>query len=245
MSSAPGEPDDQDPRRPLIKVVSWNIELGKGIDTAAEDLTVIPELRDPDVLLVQEMSPESVRDLADALGMEFRYSAPAHHTKTDRPFGNAVLSRWHLTETTEIRLPHTAPVQGQIRAATSATVTIDGLEVVAYSVHIETVLLELRRRRRQVQTVGQHATSSRSTAPAVIGGDFNSASKRSVTAFDETLRGYGFGRLTTADPTFGRFGRPFALDHIYGRGLDLIDTGVAGSASASDHQPVWAMVRPV
>lgn len=227
----------------MIKVVSWNIELGLGVERAIEDLTTIPELQDPDILLLQEMSPDSARRIADELGMAFRYSAPAHHPKTKQPFGNAVLSPWPLTETTEIPLPHSAPVQGQARAATSATVIVDGVVVIAYSVHIETVLLELRRRRRQVRTVGEHATDSPWAGPVVIGGDFNSASKRSLTAFDQTLHGYGFDRLTTADPTFGRFGRPFALDHIYGRHLDPIETGVARAATASDHQPVWARVR--
>jgi endonuclease/exonuclease/phosphatase family metal-dependent hydrolase len=228
----------------MIKVVSWNIELGLGIDTAIEDLTTIPELQDPDILLLQEMSPDSTRRVADELGMTFRYSAPAHHPKTSQPFGNAVLSPWPLTETTEVPLPHTAVVQGQSRAATSATVTVDGVVVVAYSIHIETVLLELRRRRRQVRTVGEHASASPSAGPVVIGGDFNSASKRSLAAFDQTLEGYGFDRLTAGDATFGRFGRPFALDHIYGRHLDLVEAGVARAAVASDHQPVWASVRP-
>lgn len=228
----------------MIKVVSWNIELGLGVETAIENLATIAELQAPDILLLQEMSPDSTRRIADELGMAFRYSAPAHHPKTKQPFGNAVLSPWPLTETTEIPLPHSARVQGQTRAATSATVTVDGVVVIAYSVHIETVLLELRRRRHQVRTVAEHAAGSPAPGPAVIGGDFNSASKRSLTAFDRTLDGFGFHRLTGADPTFGRFGRPFALDHIYGRHLELIEAGVARAATASDHQPVWAYVRP-
>lgn len=78
----------------------------------------------------------------------------------------------------------------------------------------------------------------------MIGGDFNSASKRSLAGLDQTLHGYGFERLTTAHPTFGRFGRPFALDHIYGRHLRATDTGVTVAAVVSDHRPVWVDGEP-
>ena len=75
----------------------------------------------------------------------------------------------------------------------------------------------------------------------VIGGDFNSASARSIRVFDSAMGEAGFTRASaTVGSTFERFGRPFTLDHLYAHGLRAQVSGVVASASASDHQPVWS-----
>ncbi len=222
-----------------MRVVSWNIELGRQVDRAAEELTELPELSNVDLLLVQEMDPEGTQRLAERLGMDYRYSAPAEHPMTQLPFGNAVLSRWPMSEVVDVALPHTARVQGQPRCATSTTVTVNGTPIVAYSVHIETVLLGLKRRSDQVSAIAQHAAEV-AESRVVIGGDFNSASARSIRAFDSAMGEAGFTRASaTIGTTFERFGRPFMLDHLYSRGLRVQESGVVASASASDHRPVW------
>jgi len=225
-----------------MRIVSWNIELGRNVDRAAADIVRSEYLRAPDVLLVQEMDPASVADLADRLDMDFRFAAPADHPKTGAPFGNAVLSPWPMSAAVETQLPHTAMVMGQPRAATSVVVTIDGVDVVAHSVHLETVLLDVRRRVNQVRSVAE--LTAPGSLPCIIGGDFNAASSRSLRNFDKPLHAVGFQRVTDESmKSFRRFGRLFALDHLYLRDLVVRSVGVEPTATASDHQPVWAEVE--
>lgn len=64
-------------------------------------------------------------------------------------------------------------------------------------------------------------------------------------AFDELLSDAGLERVTDASMTsFRRFGLSFALDHLYVRGFAVRSVGVERSATASDHQPVWAELEP-
>ncbi len=222
-----------------MRVVSWNIELGRNIEQAVADIDASEHLRSPDILLVQEMAPQSVEDLAARLGVDFRFAAPANHPKTGMPFGNAILSPWPMSEVVETPLPHTAAVRGQQRSAASAVVEVEGVAVVAHSVHLETVLLAIRRRVAQVRSVAE--TTSEHPHPCIIGGDFNAASARSLRNFDSPLHSVGFDRVTDASMTsFRRFGREFALDHLYVRDFTAQSVGVETTSTASDHQPVWA-----
>ena len=222
----------------MIRVVSWNIEHGLNIAQAASDLTTIPDLQDPDILLLQEMSGTGTEELAAQLGLDYRYFAPANHPETGLPFGNAILSRWPMEETEFHELPHTARIQGQPRSVTGTVVVVDGMPVATFSVHIETVLLGLRRRAEQVDTL-RSTTVDHDTV--VVGGDFNTASRRSTRCFDTVLSKAGLHRNSNSDAaTFHRFGRPFTLDHLYAKGLERIASGVAAGATASDHLPIWA-----
>ncbi len=222
-----------------MKVVSWNIEFGRNIAQAAAEIDASDQLRSPDVLLVQEMSPDSVTELADRLGLDVRFAAPAVHPSTGAPFGNAVLSPWPMSDLIETVMPHTAAVVGQERSVVSAVVTVDGVDIVAHSVHLETVLLPTRRRVDQVGVVAE--VSDLHLLPALAGGDFNTASSRSLRKFDEPLFAVGFDRVTEASmKSFKRFGRDFALDHLYVRDLHARAVGVEQTPNASDHQPVWA-----
>lgn len=222
-----------------MRVVSWNIELGRNIEQAASDIEDSEHLRSPDVLLVQEMAPHSVADLADRLGLDFRFAAAASHPKTGTPFGNAVLSPWPMSEVVETPMPHTAVVMGQKRSVASAVVEVDGVKVVAHSVHLETVLLALRWRVAQVHSLAGAADGH--PHPCIVGGDFNAASLRSLRSFDSPLQSVGFERVTDESmKSFRRFGRDFALDHLYVRDLAASSVGVELESTASDHQAVWA-----
>jgi len=222
-----------------MRIVSWNIELGRNVAQAAAEIEASDRLRSPDVLLVQEMSPDSVEELAGRLDLDVRFAAPAVHPATGAPFGNAILSSWPMSELIESVMPHTAAVMGQERSVVSAVVTVDGVDVVAHSVHLETVLLSTRRRVAQVGVVAEAA--DRHLFPSFAGGDFNAASSRSLRKFDEPLYSVGFDRVTDGSmKSFKRFGRDFALDHLYVRDFSTRAVGVESAPTASDHQPIWA-----
>ena len=228
----------------MIRIVSWNIELGLNLDQAVTELRSEPDLRNADIILLQEMSPSGTQRVAENLNMDYRYAAPARHPDTGQPFGNAVLSPWPMDHLIEIPLPHTAPIQGQPRTAVGTTIRLANTTVTAFSVHLETVLLSITRRVQQLATLTT-ALPTHTDHPVVVGGDFNTASKRSNKQFNSTMNTAGLKPLSrSSNPTFRRFGRDFTLDHIYGRDLTMKTSGVAHNAQASDHRPVWATAKP-
>ena len=226
----------------MIRAVSWNIELGLNIAAAAETLTTHPNLSGADIVLAQEVSAEGTAELAELLQMHAAYDSAAPHCKTGESFGNAILSTSPLRDVVPIQLPHVAPVNGQPRSAVFATSSIGGADLLIGSIHLETVLLALRRRCEQLQPIADFIEAAK--GPVLIGGDFNAASGRSIKAFENTLEPAGLQRPTNYTQTFRRFGRPFALDHFFVRGCGTADTGVVATAEISDHDPIWIEFEP-
>ena len=68
-----------------MRVVSWNIELGRNVDGVAEILLDHPDLQSADIVLSQEMSTDSANALAERLGMHVLYDWAELHCKTGDP----------------------------------------------------------------------------------------------------------------------------------------------------------------
>lgn len=225
-----------------VKVVTWNIELGMNLDVAVGEMQRHADLQDADVVLAQELSPTQADDLAELLGLQVVYGSAAIHCDTHEPFGNAIMSRYPMDEPVHLSLPYKALINGLFRSALVTTVHSDEGPVVVGTIHAETVLLDLHRRRQQVRVLAERLAATK--GPCIVGGDFNTASSRSQRAVVREMSVAGMKRLVpTNQPTFRRFGRPFRLDHIFGRDVQLIDGGAVEGTPVSDHDPVWAEVR--
>jgi endonuclease/exonuclease/phosphatase (EEP) superfamily protein YafD len=75
----------------------------------------------------------------------------------------------------------------------------------------------------------------------IVGGDFNTVSSRSIADLDDRFGGIGLERATRhVGVTTTRLPISFAMDHIYTRGMSVLDAGKHSQAKASDHLPVWA-----
>lgn len=220
-----------------IKVVSFNVKFSEKPDEAAAELAARP-LDGASIVLLQEMDAEGTELIAEALQMDFVYY-PASVHKTGRDFGNAVLSRWPIVEDEKIILPHINPSNGQHRIAVRAVIDSPVGEVVAYSVHTETVWLGLSARLAQARTVVEAAEGDAARFE-IVGGDFNTSDPGSV---DQTADVFGEGGFLFASRTIGRtvLGAPFEgrLDHFFVRGATPVDSGKRTTTSASDHLPVW------
>ena len=217
-----------------IRVVSFNVKYAERVDSAIAVLKTEPALRNADILLLQEMDAPGTRRLAEALGMSWVYYPAIFRHRSGRDFGNAVLSRWPITEDEKIILPHASRYARTQRIATAATVRIGDVDVRAYSTHLGTPAdISADSRRAQLQAIIADAAPH---ARAIIGGDTNSATVGRIAVEN------GFSWPTERGEPTSRFGR---WDHIFIRGFALPTPRGAGTIAnvraASDHLPVWAL----
>ena len=222
---------------PTLKVVSYNVRYGLEIDEAIDVLARTPELRDADVLLLQEMHPVGVDRIARVLGCSYVYY-PASQRTSGRDFGNAVLTRGRIADDQKSLLPHVNPFNRQARIAVRTELELGTHALQAFSVHTETPYLAARKRADQIETLLGSVPSD--GGPCLIAGDFNTMGKSSLQGFDSTFARRGFQRATAGiGSTFELGPLGFALDHVFVRGLEVIDAGKVEGAGASDHAPIW------
>jgi endonuclease/exonuclease/phosphatase family metal-dependent hydrolase len=208
-------------------------------------LTDIPGIADADILLLQEMDPAGVEEIARRLRDNYVYYPASVQPATGKDFGNAVLSRWPIKGSQKLLLPHARPFRGQRRVAVFATIAVGKSVVLAASVHIETIWLGDEKRLDQLKAVIENTPGD--ARFVVIGGDLNTLNLESVRAAERVFRRAGFRAVTEGiGPTVR--GEPTGLiapqsDHIFVRGVTLLEKGKARKARASDHYPIWARLR--
>ena len=233
-----GGPAESGPRGPAdtttLRVVSFNVEFSLHIDRAIALLASDPALRDADVLLLQEMNEEATKRIAEALGLWYVYYPAIFHFRTNRLFGNAVLSRWSIVEDRKIVLPHLSRFVRTQRTATAATIRVGQALVRVYSTHLGTMGdLAPAARRDQLRAI---LTDAEHYPHAVIGGDMNDA------GVGQVARAKGYAWPTQHGPATHRLGR---LDHIFFKGLSAPDSASSGTVlnvgGASDHLAIWAV----
>lgn len=231
-------------RGPELRVVSFNIKYAQGVEGAIHHLAHRPELRQPDVLLLQEMDHEGVKTIARALGLNYVYYPSTRHPEKkakdrkngklpdDHPefgyFGAAILSPWPLENDQKILLGRDS---GR-KAAVAATVVWPHGRLRVVNVHLPSGLGE----RFSGELAGllacvfkgdcgggtvvpPSAWASPTGGNFVLGGDFNSYRQAHLDAIAEQLREHGAstvpGIRSTANTLFLRvFPRWLSFDHI-------------------------------
>lgn len=226
-----------------LTVVTWNIQFGIEVDTAIREIEESSLLSGFDVLLLQEMDLAGTEAVANAFCADYSFASRHPHANTGRDFGNAVVTRWPITDRAQIDLPHAARVRGHHRHATFASVDVDGIAIGCYSVHTEVPLLPLSKRREQF---AQLAADTASGPPdrSVVGGDFNTITARGLRALDIALREAGLERVTAdAGRTYRKASLSMRLDHIFAAGFRTVGCGSVPT-EASDHPPLWVELEP-
>ncbi|HEY6555150.1 MAG TPA: endonuclease/exonuclease/phosphatase family protein [Vicinamibacteria bacterium] len=202
-----------------LRVVSFNIRYSQNVAGAIEVLGAHGQLREPDVLLLQEMDLRGVREIASALKLNYVYYPAARHPlKMARDaqngiprshpefgfFGTAVLSPWRLEDDQKILLGR--GYDRALKAAVAATVRWGDRKVRAVSVHLPRPLrehfeFELRGLvacvldgacESPTLAVGPDRWADREPAGNfVIGGDFNSSGGAQLRAIGRVFAGRG------------------------------------------------------
>lgn len=226
-----------------MRVISWNIQYGIESELAAMEIAGSEQMRNFDLLLLQEMDEPGTQTIAEALQANYAYSTAGPHANTGRDFGNAVVTKWPIRRSAEVPLPHKASVNGQPRSATNAVVRVGDHDVSAYSVHTEIPSLRLARRIEQFAMVAADADWHPFDL-AVVGGDFNTVTARGVQALVDTMKAAGLDRVSSAtEPSYRRGGRDLILDHVFATGFEHVASGVVTGTTASDHAPLWVELQ--
>lgn len=217
-----------------LRVVSFNIQYARHIDSA---LAVLGDsaLRGADIVLLQEMDAIGTQRIAAALGMGYVYYPAISASRTQRDFGNAILSRWPIEDDDKLILPHPAQFDGSQRIAAAATIRAGARRVRVYSTHFGTIAdIGPGRRRGQLDAIMRDAERY---DQVIIGGDMNSGS------VGEHAAASGYAWPTPALRT-ARLGMRY--DHFFLRGLRVAGPDAVGVIEevrgSSDHRPIWTRV---
>ena len=219
-----------------LRVVTFNVQYARAVDSAIALLQQHPSLRSADVVLLQEMDESATQRIAAALEMRYVYYPATVHPVTDRDFGNAILSRWPIVQDEKLVLPYHGLWRRTQRAAVAATLQVGSERIRVYNVHFAMVTEQWRgHRRAQAERVIED--SRRGWDKVIVGGDINDS------GLGRLFATAGFSWPTRNEsPT----GHGWLLDHIFYRGFHPDSTEAAGVVDdvrgASDHKAVWAVV---
>ena len=225
-----------------LRVVTFNIKYSEKVGRAIQELRTLPDLRNADLLLLQEMDEQGVDQIARALGYNYVYYPATRHPRTGRNFGNAVLSKWPIRTSRKVLLPHAVMGLKTRRIAVYATVRVEGQDLLVGSIHTATIWLPYDQRMAQVDSALRSLPQPVSLA--VIGGDFNTLELKSLRDVERLFTRHGLTLATRHVGPTARLG-PIArkLDHVFVTGFEVLAAGVVWHSRASDHVPVWVVLR--
>ncbi|MBF0484282.1 MAG: endonuclease/exonuclease/phosphatase family protein [Candidatus Omnitrophica bacterium] len=222
-----------------IKVVSYNIKFSKKITQAIKLLESEPNLKDADILLLQEMDEVGVKRIAKELKYNYVYYPAVLHQHNDKDFGNAILSKWKMSDDEKIILPHFKLNQKQ-RIAVGATVYVNDKKIRVFCVHLG-VFVKPSDRKQRIDLVVKNIPED--IKYAIVGGDFNSFTKKDRAEINTAFKKYDFQESTANLGWTFALGRKTQLDHIYTKGFNTVAKGKVINLRPSDHLPVWTEVK--
>lgn len=231
----------------MIKVASYNIHKGIGLDRRRNPERVVEVLReiDADVIALQEadrrfgakacvLPHHLLEEHSDWVPVDFglRSLSMGWH-------GNVILVRKsaEILGCTAIHLPALEP-----RGAVMADVRLPGGTIRVLGMHLD---LSGLWRRKQAAAVMTHVDACADRHPTVMMGDLNEWSA-AAGCLRDFGRDYAFAET---GPSFHSRRAIARLDRIMvSRELTVVECGVHTSPAArkaSDHLPIWAMLAPM
>ena len=225
-----------------LKVVSWNLNFVKQADKGIHALKSTEELRDADVILLQEMDETGIEKFAQSLQYNYVYFPAAIHRRHNRLFGNAILSKWPISNPKKVILSNQFGSLKHNRIAVRTQVDIEALSMAAYSVHLDMIWMLPGQNNTQVDVLV--AEVGKENGAAVVGGDFNSWSSGSIAMLDERFGEIGLVRVSkgtaTTLETIG--GLQLTTDHIFSSDGRVMESGTWRNNDISDHAAIWTIL---
>lgn len=219
-----------------LKVVTWNLSFGENIDQAIDALKNSDDLKNADIVLLQEMSEVGVDAIAREIGYNYIYYPATVHTRHGENFGNAILSKYPIADHKKIILPN---LRSQARIAVQAKILVEDTEVDVTNVHLETIWMIPLVAKNQAETLAEVLEISDKNL-TIIGGDFNTWIGWSISYLEKLLDRIGLSRVSSGSGnTFSFAGIGLTLDHLWASEIRNYKSGVWKETKASDHYPLW------
>ena len=239
-----------------IKVISYNIRWrgGDDLQTLIKLLQEDPEIGGASILALQEVDRHkkrtghnnTVKIIADALGMHYAWAAPPMPKPTDEEeTGVAILSVYPLSDVQRIVLPHHGPNKRR-RVALGATVEMHNQRWRIYSAHAET-RVKIGKKLEQYKAVLDDLAHFPADMPAIIMGDFNTWEPNVHGKVTKLFSNAGLKTPFGGQSTFRRkvlfVPIELKLDWVWLRGLEAATFGIDRKVEVSDHWPLWTNVK--
>ena len=239
-----------------IKVITYNIRWRSGDDlqTMIKLLQEDPEIGRASILALQEVDRHkkrtghhnTVKTIAEALGMYYAWAAPPSPKSTDEEeTGVAILSLYPLSDVHRIVLPHPGPGQRR-RVALGATVEMPNGRWRIYSAHAET-RIKIGKKLEQYKAVLDDLAQFPADMPAMVMGDFNTWEPNVGGKVRKLFSNAGWKTPFEDQSTFRRkvlfVPIELKLDWVWLRGLEAAAFGIDKKVEISDHFPLWTNVR--
>jgi endonuclease/exonuclease/phosphatase family metal-dependent hydrolase len=229
----PQSPAIEDPRN-TFRVMTYNIHQGfnAGQVPSLDMLVDVISRESPDVLVLQEVvrgwmideQHDALSVLAERLGMPYVFSPNIGDL-----YGNAILSRFPMTDVKRVRFAVQPSVRHQPRGAVGVHIG----DVLIVTTHLDEIADSSAIRQEQVRTILREWDGER---VAIIAGDMNAEpGSLEMSLFSEA--GYGdlaepAGATTTMDDP------PTRIDYIWGIGVIGSSPHTVMALGASDHRAV-------
>jgi len=226
-----------------LRVISYNIKHSRKIHKAIELLSNHAELDNADIICLQEMTPIGVKRIAETLHYNYIYYPAILHPRIEDDFGNAILSKWPICDDEKIILPQLGrgPLQ---RIAVKATLKIEHTQVTVFSVHMKVFVWQHLRR---VPIDIMLNSLEPDTKHCIVAGDFNTFSQSSCQTILEPFQTSGFQLATEKIGwTYKHWyllNKKSTLDHIFTKGMHVVQAGKVIDRTPSDHMPIWGELK--
>jgi endonuclease/exonuclease/phosphatase family metal-dependent hydrolase len=231
----------QEQPRNTFRLMTYNIHQGfnAGQIPSLDQLVDVIARESPDVLLLQEVvrgwmideQHDALGVLAERLGMQYVFGPNIGDL-----YGNAILSRFPMTDVRRVRFAPQPSLRHQPRGAIGVRIG----DVLVVTTHLDDIPDSSAIRQEQVRTILREWDGERI---AIIAGDMNAAPADLEMSL---LAEAGFGDLgAPAGATTALSDPPKRIDYIWATGLVGGPPRTVPALSASDHLPLVVNVtRP-
>ncbi len=228
-----------------IRVMSYNIHKGiGGVDRKyrPERISQVILYYDPDIVLMQEVDDDHKRSLRHqqvtlfADDLEYEYHAfQANVFRKRGCYGNAILSRYPITDTKNINLTVSPKKK---RGGLFCKIGIKQKKLVIVNVHLGLAAYERQIQLRKL-TIHHLIQPLGDDVPTLIGGDFNDVW---TNLCRKIMNGEGFFSALQKSRTYPAIYPTRSLDRIFHRGDLTLNNAFVGHTKlarhASDHLPI-------
>jgi len=219
---------------PTIKTISWNMFKARRIG-CMPDLTALAA--GAELVLLQEavLHGGLAQPFHLTSGLEWIMAenfGTEHHAVTTGPKTG---SRVAALSSHAIRTFDREPLIDTPKSFLLTTYPFAGQELLVANVHAINIVTTAKFARQIAQIVAPVAAHK---GPCIVAGDFNTWNPPRWHLLLKSMADVGLTRVPAAAPQWRHFNQ--VLDHVFYRGLKLMDARPLTHVKSSDHVPLWA-----